>query len=587
MNMHPGNDIDLGHIVGTNEPLPFPRTARDKHLYVCGSTGTGKSKFLEHLIRQDILGWRNSKCGLLLIDPHGSLFDSIMSWLAWHQPYLERPVIPIDLRRNDWVVGYNLLRERPLADPAVIVGNFVQAMAYVWGQAGTNETPLFARWASNIIETLYKSKKTLFEARHLTNRMADDVRQALLASLEQGTTLQDWDYAGTLSPKDFDAQISSSVSRFHRFVKTQILRRTFGQMGASLDLGRALEEGHIILVSLATEKEQVAEEDAALFATLLLSDLWSHARGRGKSTGGRQQKPFYVYIDEFQNFVTPTIAKNLDQARGFGLHLTLAHQFPNQLLHTGANGKQVYDSIFENARTKVVFSLESDENLKPLAQSLFRGVMSPDKIKDEIWSTKVMGYVEEYRTAYARSTGQSSGGGSQTGSASGKGLGSTEVHPDGGGPGSHSDSWSKFHSGSESQSHSHSETTSESESENPTLIPVFGKELSSRQYESLEEQLYRAMAVLHDQKQRQFVARVVETTEPVSVFTPTVSTVPWNADRITRYTEKILNRLPFALRAADAQKNLDDREKELTEQILKRQIADEPTTTRKRVDGAT
>ena len=59
-------------------------------------------------------------------------------------------------RRDDWVVGYNMLRQRPEADPAVIVGNFVEAMAYVWGQTGPNETPLFARWASNIIETLYK-----------------------------------------------------------------------------------------------------------------------------------------------------------------------------------------------------------------------------------------------------------------------------------------------------------------------------------------------------------------------------------------------------------------------------------------------
>src|SRR6266850_2130108 len=94
-----GNDLILGNIVGSGKPFGLPRDARDKHLYVVGATGTGKSKFLENLIRQDIIAWRKSKCGLLLIDPHGSLYDSLMSWLAWHN--IERPIVPIDLRGND------------------------------------------------------------------------------------------------------------------------------------------------------------------------------------------------------------------------------------------------------------------------------------------------------------------------------------------------------------------------------------------------------------------------------------------------------------------------------------------------------
>jgi hypothetical protein len=125
--------------------LGLSRTERDKHLYVCGVTGTGKSKFLENLIRQDIRNWSKSKCGLLVIDPHGNLYDNLINWLAWTG--FERPIIPIDLRQDDWVVSYNLLRQRQFVDPAVLVDNLVDAIAYVWGQRGTNQTPLFARWA--------------------------------------------------------------------------------------------------------------------------------------------------------------------------------------------------------------------------------------------------------------------------------------------------------------------------------------------------------------------------------------------------------------------------------------------------------
>lgn len=198
----------------------------------------------------------------------------------------------------------------------------------------------------------------------------------------------------------------------------------FGQNGASLDLGRALEEGQIIIANLSTEGGRVSEEDASLFATLLLSDLWTAAKERGKGTEEGDVKPFYVYIDEFQNFVTPTIAKNLDQARGFGLHLTLANQFPRQILHAGANGSQVYDSVMANARSKIVFSLEGEENLKPLAQSLFMGVLNPDEIKLEMYSTKVMELVEETRTIRSTSDNWSE--------ADGDFIGETDTESEGG-----------------------------------------------------------------------------------------------------------------------------------------------------------
>jgi type IV secretory pathway TraG/TraD family ATPase VirD4 len=85
--------------------------------------------------------------------------------------------------------------------------------------------------------------------------------------------------------------------------------------------------------------------------------------------------PFYLYIDEFQRFVTPTIAENLDEARGFGLHLTLAHQYPSQLIEASRDyGQRLYESVMENARSKVVFSLSLRErNLAPLADWLYSG----------------------------------------------------------------------------------------------------------------------------------------------------------------------------------------------------------------------
>src|SRR5436190_12238515 len=146
-----GNDLNLGQD-STNRRVTLSREARSTHVYVSGATGSGKSKFLEHLIWQDIVAWPRSKCGLLVLDPHGSLYDNIMARLAWYDSGVtKRPIVPIDLRRDDWVIAYNLLRERDGGDPSVVVNNFVQAIAHVWGKEGTIETPLFARWVSHIL----------------------------------------------------------------------------------------------------------------------------------------------------------------------------------------------------------------------------------------------------------------------------------------------------------------------------------------------------------------------------------------------------------------------------------------------------
>jgi hypothetical protein len=386
-----GNKLKLGMVDGAGLSLEMTPEMRSTHLYICGSTGTGKSKMLEYLIRQDIANWSRSKCGMLVLDPHGSLYDGLMNWITWQEPHLKKlPIVPIDLRETDWTIGYNVMRPRIKADPAVIVSNFVQAMSYVWGVDGTDKTPLFARIGSNVLWTLYENQKTLLETEGLIDRTNKRFRFEMAKALSKRSVAQDWDYANTLTPRDFDAQVSSTVNRLHSFLHTEKLRLMFGQAGASLDLGKALQEGSIIIVNLSTEGARITDEDASLFATLLLSDLWTAAKERGKGTDASAVKPFYVYVDEFQNFVTPTIAKNLDQARGFGLHLTLANQFPRQILHTGANGQQVYDSVMANARSKIVFETGGEENLRALATELFMGMINPDEIKHIIYSTKVL-----------------------------------------------------------------------------------------------------------------------------------------------------------------------------------------------------
>jgi hypothetical protein len=565
----PGNDLNLGNLPGRDGTLKFSRKERDKHLYICGGTGTGKSKLLENLIRQDIKNWHKSKCGLIVFDPHGNLYDNLINWLAWNDKILDVPVIPIDLRKEDWIVSYNLLRRRQTAAPSVVVNSITSAVAHVAGQAGTKETPLFARWAGNVMSALYEKGLTLLEAEFLIDPEAGSVRHAMTSDLKSRASRQDWGFVETLSPRDFDLQISSTVNRLRTFLTNDIMRSMFGQPGASLDLRKAMDEGSIILVSLATAGGKVSPEDSQLFATLLLSDLWTAAQERGKYDG---IKPFYLYLDEFQRFLTPTISDSLDEARGFGLHCTMAHQFPNQLPDRGEHGRRVYNSIMETASSKIVFRLSHSENLKVMAEWLFMGTMNPDEVKHQLFSTRVVDYREETREMRSESRSRSSGGGRQAGRASGAGGGGTEnfegedIEAD---PLASSTSWSKFGSNSESENESWGESSSESTTFSSSLVPVLGKELSHVQFRTLEEQLFRAMAVLFDQKERHGVARLVGMSAPVSIVTPTVAKMPGSPERTKQYLDRCYSKLPFALHGAEALKLVRERTESFAREFLK------------------
>ena len=289
-----------------------------------------------------------------------------------------------------------------------------------------------------------------------------------------------------------------------------------------------MDEGWIILISLATEGGKVSRQNADLFGSMFLTDLWTAAQERGKR---RDLRPCRIYVDEFQSFISPTIAENLDQSRGFGLSWTMAHQFPMQLLDRGDYGKQLWHSVVENASSKVVFRMSHEENLRPLAQWLFTGTFDPDEIKHILHSTKVMGYREEVRQSVTRGMTKSAGGSSSvshsrsdstsSGSSASTGEGDSYAEADGifDDTGGHrlsesfgdNESWSS--STSESTTSSESKNWSESESHSVTtstmLIPQMGREISHVQFRSLEEQLFRSMAALFSQPQRHAVVRLV------------------------------------------------------------------------------
>ena len=407
--------------------------------------------------------------------------------------------------------------------------------------------------------------------------------------LTNDATASDFQYLETQKSRSIQDELGSAIRRLKPFDDSEIVRCMLGNPAVSLDLGKALEEGWIILVNLSQKGGKTLQDAASLLATVLISDLWTAVQERGKSNAGNV-KPFYLYMDEFQRFVTPTIADQFNEARGYGLHMILANQFAQQLADEGDAGQKVFNSLMENARTKVVFQLSDSRNLEPMAHWLFRGTFDPDQIKHKLFSTKVLGYREEYRTAYSKgrsttegqssSDGSSQGESSSTGSSTGEseGFGGDGDPVSSGNSMSDSESFNSHFSSTYGHTDSESQTESESETTTSTLIPIMGQEVSSIQYRSLDEQLERAMAVLFDLKERQCVARCADSKVPVSLFTPTVESVPHSPELREKYWKKLMDKWDFALPFSTAQAQLDERRKTLPTEILNTHSVPEPTS---------
>jgi hypothetical protein len=432
--------------------------------------------------------------------------------------------------------------------------------------------------AKEVLWPIYEKKMTLNEVKYLIDSVNKRIRMEMTQGLTKDSVAQGWNFSNQLSPKDFNTLFSSTVNRFYSFLDANKLRFMFGKNGESLDLAKALADGQIIIVNLSTKGGLVTREDASLFATLLLSDLWSAAQERDKGVEEGDIKPFYVYIDEFQNFITPTIAENLDQARGFGLHLTLANQFPRQILHAGANGAQVYDSVMGNARSKLVFSLDTEENLKPLAQTLFMGCFNPDEIQLKLYSRKVMDYVEEERTTYSESENWSKG--------TGQFDGTTDTESTGGairdGAEQEDKLWNKSGAISGGTSNTSMRGGTKGTTKSTILKPIMGEEVSSVQFRKLDDQLYRAMAALHDQDQRCGVARLIGSKAPVNVQTPLIEKPITSKEMASDFLIRTYKKLPFALQSEKVHKLIEEREQKIVSGSLHHADA-EPIATKRKI----
>lgn len=321
-------EIFLGEDQDSGDKIFLSEEDRSAHIHILGSTGKGKSKLMELMIREDILAGE----GLCLIDPHGYLYKDIVKFCASKDlPDLKKKIILFNPTRDDYVVGYNPLR-RNSKDISHQVDWLVRAFCRAWGTEEMNQTPLLTRRLRNIFLTLIEQNLTLIEAQYLIDQINSELKEI------------------------------ASINRLMEFLSSQRMRRILAQKEKSLDFRKIMDEGYVLLVNLSFG-QRISEDNARILGTLIVNDLFQTATDRLE--GGR---PFYLYIDEFSRFVNGDMARILDECRKFGLHLILAHQ---HLQHLKREDEPVYYSVLTNAKTKAVFGGLNSDDARVMAREIF------------------------------------------------------------------------------------------------------------------------------------------------------------------------------------------------------------------------
>lgn len=524
--------ILLGHDAG-GWPVELSAADREAHMHVIGSSGSGKSKFLEQMMRGDL----HNRQGFCLIDPHGSLYHDVLNYCS--HKVLDREVVLLNLSEPTQILGFNPFK-RAGGDVSIQVDRQIRAITHAWGVENTDQTPTLERTLRLIFTTLVDLGLPFHAAQHMLNFQSGEIRARFIEKISSPLIRAEWEELIALRSKDWRAEMMSAKNRLLRLLASENLARFLNAEDCGIDLAEIIEKGKVLLVNLAPSPS-LSEENGRVFGSLLLNEFFEVARRRSAVSGTRI-KPYYLYLDEFQTFVSLDVANMLDQVRKYKLFTILSHQRFGQL------NQDLTDAVLTNCRIKAVFGGLPVEMARIMAQELFIGELDPTRIKVAIYQTKFWPqYGRDKVYTRSTSTGTSSGRGENTVSSESMATLQGEFFQPFEWFGSIEPSGTSMSttSGRGSASGSHwNETsfdgTAEGEADVPIMIPVPFRELSSVQYFSLEEQLTQMTAALKNQFGRHcFIKIHHQKTQPLRV--PFVKSHITPAKAISWYVNKKLS----------------------------------------------
>lgn len=336
---------NLTYLAQTNfrnkeQTFGIQRKDRRQHMYVLGKSGTGKSALLGNMIVQNI--WNGE--GVAVVDPHGELVESILATIP---PHRAKDVIYFNPSDTDFHIGFNVLQ---LDDPKykhLVASGLMGIFTKIWANAWSARMEYILNNA--ILALLDTPGSTLLGIPRLL--VDKDYRQQVINNLKDPVIKAFWVHEyETWRDQYRNEAIAPIQNKVGQFLSTSIIRNVVGQSKSTIDLFSVMNTGKIFLVNVS--KGRIGEDNSALLGGMLITKLQLAAMERVRIPEDNR-RDFYLYVDEFQNFVTDSFASILSEARKYRLNLTLAHQYIAQLVTK--DSEAVRDAVFGNVGTMILF----------------------------------------------------------------------------------------------------------------------------------------------------------------------------------------------------------------------------------------
>ncbi len=328
---------------------------RDRHMYVIGKTGMGKSTLLENMAIQDI----QNGSGLAFIDPHGGSAEALLDYVPEHRIKDVIYFAPFDV---EYPISFNVMEDVGKDQRHLVADGLMAAFKKIWPDV----------WSARMEYILNNILLALIEYPDSTllgvNRMLADkgYRDMVVAKVTDPAVRAFWlDEFAKYTDRYMQEAGAAIQNKIGQFVSSPIIRNIIGQPKSSFDIRSMMDTGKIVIINLS--KGRMGENNASLLGGMLITKIYLAAMSRASASAAELKAlpHFYFYVDEFQSFVNESFANILSEARKYKLNLTIAHQYVEQM------PEEVRDAVFGNVGTTIAF------RVGPLDAELLEKVFAP------------------------------------------------------------------------------------------------------------------------------------------------------------------------------------------------------------------
>lgn len=321
---------------GARQKFGIKLDDRRRHMYVIGKTGMGKTQMLQNMAIQDVLAGH----GVGIIDPHGEFAEAVLDFIPKNRI---NDVVYFNPADTDMPIGFNIMESVGAEENHLIAAGLMAAFKKIWVDV----------WSARMEYILNNTLLALLEYPNATimgaNRMlADkDYRKKVVDNIKDSSVKSYWINEFAKYPERYREEATGAIqNKIGQFISNPLIRNIIGQTKSTFNMREVMDNKKILIINLS--KGRIGEDNTALLGTMLITKLQIAAMSRVDMPED-ERDDFFMYIDEFQTFSTPSFAGILSEARKYRLALILAHQYITQM------DEIVRDAVFGNAGTLVSF----------------------------------------------------------------------------------------------------------------------------------------------------------------------------------------------------------------------------------------